>query len=146
MPLTSTLIPAHTHTNKNGCVFNVEGSHVLHAPRYLVDPDTKLHRAQKLASCIPIVGLLITGRLLYLKFLMNKEYAKLNYIPNQDCRNLTCSRLDPSHLNLAIGVSILGGLGLLFPIIILLGSVLLIMTLYSKIASRCRGSQSYGSL
>ncbi|SYX08822.1 hypothetical protein C834K_0359 [Chlamydia poikilotherma] len=143
MPLISTIIPAHVHTNEDGYTSDIEASSVLHAPRYLMDPDTKLHRVQKLVSCIPIIGLLIAGRLLYQKSLMKKEYAKLNYIPSQKCTNITCSRLDPSHLNLAISISIFGGLGLLFPIMILVGSVLLIMNLYSKIASHCRGSQSY---
>ncbi|MEF9519830.1 hypothetical protein SBV45_05060 [Chlamydia crocodili] len=140
MPLVATIIPAHPHVNSNGYRSDVAASTVLHAPKYLLDPDAKLHRIQKLVSCIPIAGLLIAGRLIYQKSLMNKEYAKLDYTPNQKCTSSICSKLDPSHLNLGIGVAIFGGLGLLFPIILLVGFALLIMALYSKITAYCRGS------
>ncbi|MEF9497306.1 hypothetical protein [Chlamydia sp. 04-14] len=144
MPLTC--IPSHTHLNKNGHSSEVESSPTLNVPKFLIDPNTKLNRVQKLASCVPILGLFIVGRLLYQKSLMNTEYAKLSYTPNEKCRNPTCSSLDPSHFNLPVGIAAFGGLGLLFPFMILVGFALLIMALYSKITSYCRRSQSYESM
>ncbi len=148
MHMVSTIIPAHTHVSKSGAQIDLPTSPNLHVPNNRLDPSTTSARVEKILSLLPVVGLFVAGYLIYQKHTVMKEaYSRLGYTPNEKCSNLTCSHLDPSHLNLAITMSIFGGLGLLFPIVGLFALVCLIMSIVVKIVGCCcQRSQSDSTL
>ncbi|WP_139414743.1 hypothetical protein [Chlamydia abortus] len=147
MHTVSTFIPAHTHTLKNGTHINLPPSPHLCVPHNRLNPNTSEARVEKILSLIPVVGLFMAGYLFYQKQSVMKEaYKQLDYSPNEKCANLTCSNLDPSHLNLAIAVSIFGGLGLLFPIMGVFALIFLIISQVSKMIASCQHSYSNSTL
>ncbi|AFS27888.1 hypothetical protein [Chlamydia psittaci] len=138
MRMVSTIIPEHTHVSKSGAQIHLQTSPNLHVPSNRLDPSITSARVEKILSLLPVVGLFVAGYLIYQKHTVMKEaYSRLGHTPNEKCPNLTCSNLDPSRLNLAITMSIFGGLGLLFPIIGLFALVCLIITIVLKIVGCC---------
>lgn len=137
MPLVSTIISAHTHKRENGSTLDVEASPIIRVPKHLIYPNSGSSWCQKIASCIPVVGLFVAAHLFHQKKALDKEYLKLEYAPNGECSDSICSLVDAGHLSFALTTAVLGGLGLLLPVIILLVSVLLIFALVSKIRSCC---------
>lgn len=138
MHIISTFIPAHMHTLKNGNHIHLPSSPNLRVPHNRLHPGTTQARVERILSLLPVVGLFVAGYLLYQKQSVMKEaYKQLDFSPNEKCSHPTCSNLDSSHLNLAITVSVLSGLGLLLPIMGLYGLVFLIIALVSKIMSCC---------
>ncbi|AAP05085.1 hypothetical protein [Chlamydia caviae] len=132
-----TIIPPHTHTNKNNATQDVKSS-IIQAPKVLATPNSKASILQKIASCTPIIGLLVVPLVLYQKRAVAKKYKELEYIPCNKCPHTRCSLLDPSNLNIVLSASLLGGLGLLFPFIILLLAMVAIIALVEKIRSCCQ--------
>ncbi|AAP05084.1 hypothetical protein [Chlamydia caviae] len=135
MFLASIIIPAHTHLPPPPPGKDVEASPTLYVPKHLVNPNSRLSKFQKVVSCIPGIGLLVAAHLFHQKRALSQEYSKLEYSPNEECTNKTCASLDPKHLNAPLSIAVQGGLGLLFPFMLLVIVAAALIALVTSIQS-----------
>ncbi|AAP05086.1 hypothetical protein [Chlamydia caviae] len=127
MLFASLTIHAHEHTNANCSSQNVETATTQVSK--LLNPNSKASILRRIAVYTPIIGLFVLSLACY----QRRAMSKLGYTPSSLCHHPICASLDPKHLNATIRASLLGGLGLLLPFMILLYSALAIIFLVDKL-------------
>ncbi|WP_348663893.1 hypothetical protein [Chlamydia vaughanii] len=137
-PVTIT-IPPHMHTNKNNRTYAVDEAQTLTLPGPIAQPTRCYRLAQFALTCTPVLGFFVAAYLIHHKRTVgDRLYGELAYEPNHGCHNKTCSHLDKSvRYNTTITFGILGGLGLLAPLVLILGIAVLAMKFFSFLHSKC---------
>ncbi|ASD30503.1 putative inner membrane protein [Chlamydia abortus] len=115
MRLTSSVIlPSHIHTETHNTYISVPKAQIT------VCNTAYFPEMSRRVLVLPILGLAWSIVVIYRRFtVMRTAYAHLHYTPNKHCEDKLCSRLHPQYYKSLIIFGILGGIGVLIPLLIL---------------------------